>query len=90
MNGKNQVFRLTMSNPEKMFYERDFRSEACTDEIMEALVRLNPNIDNRTMKVFELSEKQEEKQEQNIEVKSEETEESEDVEISIDQGTIEE
>ena len=43
-----------MSNPEKMFYEKDFRSEACADEIMLALVRLNPDIDNRTMTVFNL------------------------------------
>ncbi len=53
-SGKKQVYRLTMSNPEKMFYEKDFRSEACADEIMLALVRLNPDIDNRTMTVFNL------------------------------------
>lgn len=55
MKGKKQVYRLTMSNPEKMFYEKDFDSEKCADEIMEALIRLNPKIDNRTMKVFSLS-----------------------------------
>lgn len=48
-----QVYRLTMSNPEKMFYEKDFRSEACADEIMTVLMRLNPKIDNRTMKIFD-------------------------------------
>lgn len=52
MNGK-QVYRLTMSNPEKMFYEKDFASETCADEIMTTLLRLNPQIDNRTMKVLE-------------------------------------
>lgn len=51
-NGR-QVYRLTMSNPEKMFYEKDFRSEACADEIMTVLMRLNPQIDNRTMKIFD-------------------------------------
>lgn len=56
MHGKRQVYRLTMSNPEKMFYERDFHSESCADEIMATLIRLNPEIDNRTMKVFDLEE----------------------------------
>ena len=56
MHGKRQVYRLTMSNPEKMFYERDFYSESCADEIMATLIRLNPEIDNRTMKVFDLEE----------------------------------
>lgn len=51
-----QVYRLTMSNPEKMFYEKDFRSEACADEIMSVLMRLNPKIDNRTMKIFDETE----------------------------------
>lgn len=55
-NGR-QFYRLTMSNPEKMFYERDFRSEACADEIMSVLMRLNPQIDNRTMKIFDEAEK---------------------------------
>lgn len=59
MNGRKQVYRLTMSNPEKMFYENDFDSEACADEIMVALIQRNPLIDNRTMKVFDLPEKQE-------------------------------
>lgn len=55
-NGRKQVYRLTMSNPEKMFYERDFNSEECADEIMATLIRRNPDIDNRTMKVFRLQE----------------------------------
>lgn len=54
-NGK-QVYRLTMSNPEKMFYEKDFSVESCADEIMTKLIELNPHIDNRTMNVFRLSE----------------------------------
>lgn len=58
LNGRKQVYRLTMSNPEKMFYENDFDSEACADEIMVALIKLNPLIDNRTMKVFDLAEQQ--------------------------------
>lgn len=58
MNGRKQVYRLTMSNPEKMFYENDFDSEACAEEIMVALIKLNPLIDNRTMKVFDLAEAQ--------------------------------
>lgn len=58
LNGRKQVYRLTMSNPEKMFYENDFDSEACADEIMVALIKLNPLIDNRTMKVFDLAEHQ--------------------------------
>lgn len=52
---KKQVYRLTMSNPEKMFYEKDFDSEICAEEIMAALIRLNPQIDDRTMKVFDLA-----------------------------------
>ncbi len=63
MHGKRQVYRLTMSNPEKMFYERDFYSESCADEIMATLIRLNPEIDNRTMKVFDLEEISAEKEE---------------------------
>lgn len=55
-NGRKQVYRLTMSNPEKMFYENDFDSEACAEEIMVALIQLNPRIDNRTIKVFDLEE----------------------------------
>ncbi len=58
LNGRKPVYRLTMSNPEKMFYENDFDSEACADEIMVALIQLNPLIDNRTMKVFDLAEHQ--------------------------------
>lgn len=54
--GKRQVYRLTMSNPDKMFYEKDFYSEACADEIMEALIRLNPIIDKRLITIFELKE----------------------------------
>lgn len=57
--GKKQVYRLTMSNPEKMFYERNFHSEACVDEIMEALVSMNPMIDKRLIKIFDLKENQE-------------------------------
>lgn len=53
-NGKRQIYRLTMSNPEKMFFEKDFNLEACADEIMEELIKRNPNIDNRTMHVFDL------------------------------------
>ena len=34
MHGRKQVYRLTMSNPEKMFYEHDFKLENCADEIM--------------------------------------------------------
>lgn len=60
MNGKRQVYRLSMSNPEKMFYEVDFDSKECTDEIMEALIQLNPKIDNRTMKVFQVKEEAQE------------------------------
>lgn len=58
MNGRKQVYRLTMSNPEKMFYENDFDSEECADEIMVALIKRNPLIDNRTMKVFDLTEQE--------------------------------
>ena len=54
MHGRKQVYRLTMSNPEKMFYEHDFKLESCADEIMEALVKLNPMIDNRLIKIFDL------------------------------------
>ena len=43
-----------MSNPEKMFYEHDFKLENCADEIMETLVKLNPMIDNRLIKIFDL------------------------------------
>lgn len=53
-NGKRQIYRLTMSNPEKMFYEKDFKVEACADEIMEELIQRNPHIDNRTIHVFDL------------------------------------
>ena len=45
---------MTMSNPEKMFYEHDFKLENCADEIMETLVKLNPMIDNRLIKIFDL------------------------------------
>jgi hypothetical protein len=55
-NGKYQIYRLTMSNPEKMFYEKDFRLENCVDEIMEELIRRNPQIDDRTRHVFNLPE----------------------------------
>lgn len=51
--GRKQVYRLTMSNPEKMFYEKNFHSEACADEIMEALVKLNPMIDKRLIKIYD-------------------------------------
>ena len=54
MHGRKQIYRLTMSNPEKMFYEHDFKLESCADEIMEALVKLNPMIDNRLIKIFDL------------------------------------
>ena len=54
MHGRKQVYRLTMSNPEKMFYEHDFKLENCADEIMETLVKLNPMIDNRLIKIFDL------------------------------------
>lgn len=54
VNGKRQIYRLTMSNPEKMFFEKDFKLEECADEIMEELIKRNPHIDNRTMRVFDL------------------------------------
>ena len=37
-----------------MFYEHDFKLENCADEIMETLVKLNPMIDNRLIKIFDL------------------------------------
>ena len=43
------VYRLTMSNPEKLFYEHDFQDAAQADEIMEILIKLCPNIDNKTI-----------------------------------------
>ena len=54
MRGKRQVYRITMSNPEKMFFEKDFRLERCADEIMEELIKRNPHIDDRTVHVFHL------------------------------------
>ncbi len=59
-HGKKQLYRLTMSNPEKMFYEKDFASEACADEIMAELIRMSPQIDNRTMNIFDLPKPEEE------------------------------
>lgn len=59
-NGKSQIYRLTMSNPEKMFFEKDFKLEVCADEIMEELIKRNPHIDNRTMHVFDLPAAEEE------------------------------
>ena len=32
--GKKEVFRLTMSNPEKLFYEVDFTSEEFIDDVV--------------------------------------------------------
>lgn len=43
------VYRLTMSNPEKLFYEHDFQDVVQADEIMEILIKLCPNIDNKTI-----------------------------------------
>lgn len=54
MRGKRQIYRITMSNPEKMFFEKDFRLEKCADEIMEELIKRNPHIDDRTVHVFNL------------------------------------
>jgi hypothetical protein len=59
MGGRRQIYRLTMSNPKKMIFEKNFRKEACVDEIMEELIRRNPQIDNRTRHVFDLPEAEE-------------------------------
>lgn len=53
-NGRKQVYRVTMSNPEKMFFEKDFQLELCADEIMAELISRNPHIDDRTVHVFDL------------------------------------
>lgn len=50
MNGKKQVYRLSMSNPQKMVFEEYFDSKECADEIMEALIKLNPKLGNRNEK----------------------------------------
>lgn len=81
MNGKKQVYRLSMSNPQKMFFEEYFDSKECADEIMEALVKLNPKLDNRKEKRSSVKteeqvsvEKEKPKEKENKEDKSEEKE----------------
>lgn len=41
------IYRITMSNPEKMFYDHDFYSEEELDEVIKIIMQLYPNINDR-------------------------------------------
>ena len=41
MHRKGKVYRLTMSNPDKMFYEVDFTSESLIDDVVRYIRGIN-------------------------------------------------
>ena len=51
---KHQKYRLIMSDDQKTYFERDFRSEEVADSILKEMVTRNAQIDDRTIHVFNI------------------------------------
>lgn len=47
MHKREHIYRLTMSNPEKLFYEVDFTSETLIDDVVRYIRGVNDNVNNK-------------------------------------------